>query len=460
VETRKVPVAALFALLTFLPGTARSNTDPLIDFLSVPGSAGLGLVFRTERSPYEGAGFRHDFVPAYLFEGERAYLHASRAGLKLLGKNSPHRIDLILDYRFEGFPYDQVPPSLAGMRNRSPSLDFGIATRYHTDWGDLHGEFLHDAYNEHRGSELRLGYSYDWHGGRLHLRPAFTVSARNAQLNNYYYGVAADEATAARPAYAPGAGINTWVGLYGYYDLTKHWRVLAAYGVNYSARTIRNSPIVRDQATQPGAFVGLAYDFGSYRDPQEDGNPLYVKLLYGKATDCNLVQTMTLRCTSVTTQDNTKVAGIALGKPFIERVHDWPLDFVGYAALLHHDENGLQPEAWEVNLSMKGIFYGFPWSERVKTRLGFGIGVSFVDRILFVEQRDQARRGRNTSKILNYLDPSIDVSVGDVIGARKLKDTFFGFGVSHRSGIFGTSQLLGNVDGGSNFIYSYVESKF
>jgi hypothetical protein len=30
---------------------------------------------------------------------------------------------------------------------------------------------------------------------------------------------------------------------------------------------------------------------------------------------------------------------------------------------------------------------------------------------------------------------------------------------SHRSGIFGTSQLLGNVNGGSNYIYCYIESK-
>jgi hypothetical protein len=38
-------------------------------------------------------------------------------------------------------------------------------------------------------------------------------------------------------------------------------------------------------------------------------------------------------------------------------------------------------------------------------------------------------------------------------------ESYFGFGVSHRSGIFGTSQLLGNVDVGSNYIYSYVEWK-
>ena len=65
--------------------------------------------------------------------------------------------------------------------------------------------------------------------------------------------------------------------------------------------------------------------------------------------------------------------------------------------------------------------------------------------------------GRGTSRLLNYLDPSIDVSLGDVFGVPSLREAYFGFGVTHRSGIFGSSQLFGNVDGGSNYIYTYLE---
>ena len=75
----------------------------------------------------------------------------------------------------------------------------------------------------------------------------------------------------------------------------------------------------------------------------------------------------------------------------------------------------------------------------------------------FVETRDQIARGRSSSKLLNYLDLSADISVGDIIGARSMRDTYLGLGVSHRSAIFGTSRLLGNVNGGSNYIYSYLE---
>lgn len=76
------------------------------------------------------------------------------------------------------------------------------------------------------------------------------------------------------------------------------------------------------------------------------------------------------------------------------------------------------------------------------------------------EQRDQALRGRGTSKLLNTFDPTADISLGDVLRVKRLRETYLGVGVSHRSGIFGTSQMFDNVDGGSNYIYGYVESSF
>ena len=91
------------------------------------------------------------------------------------------------------------------------------------------------------------------------------------------------------------------------------------------------------------------------------------------------------------------------------------------------------------------------------TRISMGAGISYAQAVPVLERRNQERSGRNTSQLLNYLDPTIDISVGDVLGVQSLKKTFLGFGVSHRSGIFGTSQLLGNVNGGSNYIYSYLE---
>ena len=125
--------------------------------------------------------------------------------------------------------------------------------------------------------------------------------------------------------------------------------------------------------------------------------------------------------------------------------------------LLRHNERGVQPDFWQLNAQIKGYWYGFPWRNQVMTRLGMGVGLSYANGTSMLERRDQDRNGRDTSRLLSYLDPTIDVSVGDLLGVPSMKRTFAGLGVSHRSGIFGASRLLGNVNGGSNYIYSYLE---
>lgn len=184
---------------------------------------------------------------------------------------------------------------------------------------------------------------------------------------------------------------------------------------------------------------------------------MIVKLAHGKASDCHLAQVMLHKCFSTDTADQARITAIEVGRPFIERLNGWQLDFVGYVGLVQHDERGLHEDVRQLNLYMKVYYYGFPWSERVRTRLGLGVGVSYAEHVPFVEMRDQLARGRNSSRLLSYLDPSIDISVGDLIGVASMRDTFVGVGVSHRSGIFGSSRLLGNVNGGSNYIYSYLE---
>ena len=419
------------------------------------GGAGIGLAMRVENSLYRGAGTRHDFVPIYIYESKRVFLEAYRVGLKL-NETPDSRFDVFVGYRFEGFPYDRIPASLAGMANRGPGVDLGIGYQQRKPWGTLFGEVLSDAGSGSSGSELRLGYRYDWKVGKLQLQPQLTFAARDARLNNYYYGVRQSEATLTRLAYEPGGGVNAELALSAAYRLSERWRLIGGVAATRWASGVRASPIVENR-TQLAGHLGLAYDFSPEHDAWPEGRPLIVKLLYGKATDCDVAQVMLLKCTSTTTVDQTRVAGIELGRPFVERLNGWPLDFVGYVGLLRHQERGLQEDSWQANAYMKAYYYGFPWSERVRTRLGLGVGISYAERVPYVEMRDQLARGRSSSRLLNYLDPSIDISVGDLIGVESMGETYVGLGVTHRSGIFGTSRLLGNVNGGSNYIYSYVE---
>lgn len=454
-------VMAIFALiLPFASGQAlaeASNDAPILAD-TVPeatGGAGLGLVMRFENSLYRGGGTRHDLVPIYMFEGKRVFLEAYRVGLKL-EETPDSRFDVFFGYRFEGFPYDRIPASLAGMANRSSGVDLGMSYQQRKPWGTLFGEVLHDAASGSNGAEVRVGYRYDWIIGDLQLQPQITLAARDANLNDYYYGVRPSETTAARPAYAPGSGVNAEFGLSAVYRLSGRWRMIGGVSDKRWSSGVRASPVVEDRRQLAGQ-IGLAYDFSPKQDAWPEGRPLIVKVLYGKSTSCDVAKVMLLSCFSTGTVDQTRITSIELGRPFVEGLNDWPLDFVGYVGVLRHNERGLQADSWQTNVYMKAYYYGFPWSEHLRTRLGFGIGVSYADRVPYVELRDQLARQRSSSRLLNYLDPSVDFSLGDLMGVKSMHDTYLGLGVSHRSGIFGTSRLLGNVNGGSNYIYSYVE---
>jgi outer membrane protein len=318
---------------------------------------------------------------------------------------------------------------------------------------------MRDATAVSHGGELRLGYRHEFGAGRLRLRPHAMVSWRNSALNDYYYGVSPAEAAPDRPAYEPGAGGEAQVDLYAIYRVTGAWYAVGGLTLTRRSSGVRKSPIVEDRV-QPGAFAGLMYDFSPQTRQWPQGRPTVARVFYGPSSECDMLQIIRLNCTKTHTQDETSVAGYEIGRPLVQRLNGWPLDVSVMVGLVRHKERGLQSDFWQVNGYLKAHYYGLPWSHRVNTRLGFGAGLSYARRVPFVEVRDQAVRGRDTSRLLNYMDPTIDVSVGDLVGSRRLRDTFVGLGVSHRSGIFGSSQLLGNVNGGSNYIYSYIEASF
>ena len=442
------------------PAHADAGLEPLTNILSTPGSAGLGVVTRFERSPYREAGNRYDVLPLYLYEGERFFLHANRYGVKLLSGDDAHRVDLFAEQRLEGFPADRLPAILAGMATRDSGIDLGLSWRYRQPWGTLQAEFLHDVGGFSKGSEFRLGYTYDWRSGPWTLRPSLGLALRDDRLNNYYFGVRPAEATPGRAAYSPGAGLNVSLGLYGSYEVSQRWRLLAGVSATVLDSSLKDSPIVQKRVL-PGVYVGAAYDFGGHqREWTQDGSPTWFKLLYGKSTDdgCHLIKVLTAQCLATASVNPTSISGLQVGKPFLQNVNGWPLDFVGYAGVTSHNERGLQANGLQLDLFMKAFYTGFPWSDRVKTRLGMGVGLSLAQRVPYIEASSQAASGKPGSRLLNYLDPTIDISLGDLVGSRRLKDTFIGVGVSHRSGVFGASRLLGNVNGGSNYLYTYVES--
>ncbi len=134
-----------------------------------------------------------------------------------------------------------------------------------------------------------------------------------------------------------------------------------------------------------------------------------------------------------------------------------PLDFYlkgGFSAF--DDRNANDNMVYETTLYIK-LYYNMDfWKNRV--RFGFGEGASYTSNILYVEKEDAEKNQDNNSKILNYLDISLDFDFGRLIRYEPLYETHLGWALKHRSGIFG---LINNVrHGGSNYNTFYIEKNF
>jgi outer membrane protein len=438
---RFLPCLALWLAGALAAASAIAQSDPFTDTLP-EGGAGIGYLLRYERSSYAGAERGADQTPLYLYEGERAYLHATRVGLKF--RPDDWRLDAFIAYRFEGFTQDRRPTSTAGLDVREPGFDAGLSLSRRFAWGRPYVEVLHDVSGSSNGSEFRAGYwANEWHGGKLTLRPQLVLAWRNASLNNHYYGTA---------DYQAGAGIDVGATLWGDYRLDESWHVLAGLGVTRRSHQVTDSPLAQG-GLQGEAFIGMMYDFSPKQARwASQSKPLIAKVLYGNSSDCDVLQIMRLSCTTRHTVDNTDIAALHLGRKLIDSPGGWPVEVAGFIGLQRHFEKTYQDDFWSVMGFFKFYWYGFGWDKYVRTRVGMGFGLSYAEQIPFMELRDQEKHGRGNWKLLSYLDPSFDVRVA--------RDTYVGLGVSHRSGAFGKSQFFGNVNGGSNYIYLSLETAF
>jgi outer membrane protein len=143
------------------------------------------------------------------------------------------------------------------------------------------------------------------------------------------------------------------------------------------------------------------------------------------------------------------------GYLFAASAFDLPLDFYAKSGLSYYDE-GSYNDAYGLDIYVKALWNFDFWDNRV--RLGLGEGFSYTSRVLMAEAIDAGQQSDNTSKFLNYLDVSIDFDFGKLIGYKPLYETYIGFVIKHRSGIFG---LINNVKhGGSNYNSFYLEKNF
>ncbi|UTA47276.1 MipA/OmpV family protein [Simiduia sp. 21SJ11W-1] len=422
-----------------------------------------GFTTRLQASPYAGEDSRLDFLPEIYYTGEQWYLAGTEAGW-LKEVDDGLYIDAFIRYRFGGYTEDQVS-DLADMR-RTGTLEGGVQVIKHTGFGELRLGAAHDLLNRHQGYSASLQWQKDWVFNNVTLTPIVAVEHDSAEVNTYFYGVKNSEAEPGRPAYEAGSSTRLRLGLESWARLGKAHLLGLSLSHTQLGRTVSDSPIV-DGNQRTELTFNYRYEFLNNPASQAVNQAAESDWLKGEWEwrlaggywkDGNFIEMIYLNNMAVDTNDTAMVSAF-LSKKISNEAWNLPIDVHLTGGLVRHFERGGQSDFNEYVVALKGYFNRFPWSHIIETRVGFGYGFSYGEQVPWQETENVLRKNLNDSRMLQYLDYSWDVNLGDLFNNESAKYCYGGYSIHHRSGIFGQTDVYNRVDGGSNWNTFYVQCK-
>lgn len=430
-----------------------------------PGTVGLGAALRRGTSPYIGVnnissqrtGNKADLLPLYLYEGKWLYVHGTSVGTHLVN-NDWLEVDLLAKYRFNRLEPD-TNGYFDGMKERRQTVDAGVSVTLKSDWGSLSTTWANDILGNHNGYEWDFTYRYDWDPGRWSLSPFIGYVYQDSDLTGYYYGVASDEAVAGRPGYTPGSSVFWRAGINASYRLTSHVLLFSNVVSQHVDRPVYESPLVNESQLNSATF-GFTYLFGNIADDSSkyDENRLGEwswRLNAGYQAEGPFSRTLTGTLTR--SEDvHAYMAGLTFGKLISDGKY---IDYWGKLSLNRRFENGNQSDFGEYNAYAMAMTSYLPWTSKEWYRFGLGFGFSYASEVPYVEQIKQAKRERPTSRFLNYMEGQLDMPLRLIFDNDAVNNCYAGITLVHRSGIFGKSDILSNVSGGSDMVTGHIECK-
>lgn len=438
-----------------------------IPFADAPsGSVGLGAGRRFGDSPYKFietvSSIENekvsDLVPLYLYEGKYLFSHGTQAGVHIL--KGRLNLDLIAQYRFDRLE-TQANEFYQGVSERRQTVESGIAAETSFLGVQAGLSWVHDTLDRHNGQESSLYFRYPFTFSRLHVSPFVAAIHQNSDFTDYYYGVDAAESRADLPAYQASDafiyrfGINTSLTLY------TNWQLFLNASYEQLDDAIYQSPLV-DKDSLTKLYLGFSYNFGNFWSPSVVDKKSASAKLWSWRIHTGYTAEETFhkvhRAHVKASEDvDTYLAGLTVGR--LLKAGD-RADFWLKGSINRRLENDLQDNFNEYNLYVMSMGTGYKsWSNQELFRYGFGFGFSYADKIPVIEQVKQAKRDRNTAHFLNYLEAQFDVPLNLFSKSQAVENCYVGLSIIHRSGIFASSDLLGNVSGGSDVLAGHIECK-
>ncbi|WP_271271009.1 MipA/OmpV family protein [Aliamphritea hakodatensis] len=218
-------------------------------------SFALGIGVASEDSIYKGVGTETEALPFFSYENGSFYIQGPEAGYYIID-NDDFKIGALARYRTDGYKASDSS-DLKGMDERKGAFELGITASYDTDYGEWSATFAADASSEHEGNEIELGWEKSFPvSAKWSVTPEASVSYRSDDLNNYYYGVKASEATVNRAAYTADADTVYEIGISAMYQIDQQQMIRVGASYTSYGDEIADSSIVEDDKS---TSVSLLY---------------------------------------------------------------------------------------------------------------------------------------------------------------------------------------------------------
>lgn len=191
---------------------------------------------------------------------ETAYIHLDRAGVRLWNTDDKKMAFGIAAQPRFGF-HAKDGARLTQMSTRRDAIEGGatfewelpslsLSLAYFSDWSHTSG-----GQSWHLSGERQLIDRGPWD-----ISTYIDLDYANAKIVQYYFGVRADEASATRPPYQPGATVISSLGFSGAYKLNKRYALLFGSELNFLGAAAAESPIVQ-RRTDSISYLGLGFIF-------------------------------------------------------------------------------------------------------------------------------------------------------------------------------------------------------
>ncbi len=398
---------------------------------------GIAAVIRTASIPYTAETETvSTFIPMMFFENDYVFINGMEGGVYLY-QQSDWQLSALMRLRYFDLPKE--------VQNKAGGdvVDTGIQARYsiNNEWF-LDTELMVDpqfrSYMNFRlGAEIESG---DWW-----FNPSIEARWKESEFNNYYYGLNDSNNDTLS------AGVDVKAGFMSRYHVTSNLYLLGGSYVSRLDNSAYSSQYI-DNRWEFEYFLGVGFFTDNTSLRKDISNKPYLRVAHGWATPSNIGDI--IRLDSEKDPHNNQMTSVFYGLPLTDELFSLPIDLYLTPGYVQHWQSDVQNLSSEFVVAIKA-YATISWP--TKWRFGVAEGLSYINRVSYIEQSEMDRKGYKESKLLNYLDFSFDVNLGDLFNQRDLDGVWLGYSIHHRSAIFENSSQYNRIKGGSNYNSIYIQ---